>query len=69
MFGKPQKTKKENQRASEELALVERAVLLVLAVVLALVSAISSALGAHWTVSVGSGVAAAISALGAHSRR
>jgi hypothetical protein len=69
MSGKPKRTKKELQRKSEELALVERRVLLGLTVILALVSAVSPFLGTHWMVSAGSGVAAGLSALGGRLRR
>jgi hypothetical protein len=77
LFGWPHKTKTELQRASEELALlervvalVERVVCLVLTVVLALVSAVSLLLGVHWDIPAGASAgAAALTALGARLRR
>ncbi len=68
MFSDPMRTKAELQRRSEELALIERMVLLGLTVLLALITAVSPFLGAHWTVSAGSGVGAGLSALGGHLR-
>ncbi|HTD07827.1 MAG TPA: hypothetical protein VK680_02955 [Solirubrobacteraceae bacterium] len=77
LFGRQPKTKEEIRQASEELALLERKLTLLerivrfpLTVLLALVSAVSPLLGAHWTVPAGSAVAtAALSALGVHLRR
>jgi hypothetical protein len=69
MFGEPKWTRDQLSRKSEELALVERMVLLGLTVLLALAAAISPFVGVHWTVSAGSGVAAGLSALGARWRK
>ena len=65
MFGEPKWTRDQLCRKSEELALIERMVFLGLTIVLTLGAAMSEFFGAHWTVSVGSGLAACLSALGA----
>ncbi len=66
---KPLKTKKELKRQSEELALTERRVFLVLAVVLALASVISPFLGVHGPFPTTTGVGAGLSVLGGYLRR
>jgi hypothetical protein len=70
------KTEEEIRHASEELALLERKLMLLeritrfpLTVLFALVSAVSPLLGAHWTVPAGSAAATAVlSALGVRRR-
>jgi uncharacterized membrane protein (DUF485 family) len=60
---------KELRRKSEELALIERLVFLVLAVVLALTSVVSQLLGAHGLPPTTTGIGAGLSALGGYLRR
>ena len=64
-----QRSKKELKRKSEELALTERWVFLVLAVVLALASVVSPFLGAHGPFPATTGVGAGLSALAGYLRR
>jgi hypothetical protein len=76
LFGRQHKTKEEIRHETEELALLERKLILLerivrfpLTVSLALVSAVSPFLGAHWTVPAGSAMATAVlSALGVRRR-
>jgi hypothetical protein len=63
------RTKKELKRKSEEFALTERWVFLVLAVVLALTSIVSPFLGVHGPFPATSGVGAGLSALAGYLRR
>ena len=69
MASKPHKTKKELQRESMELALTERRCFLRVTMVLSLSTALSSVLGAHWTLPAGTGIGAALSALSGYLRR
>ena len=68
MAGRRHKTKKDLKRESRELDLTERRVYLGLAVFLSLKTAVSSFLGAHWTVPAGAGLGAAITALRGRSK-
>jgi hypothetical protein len=68
MAGQPYKSKKLRRR-SEELALIERLVFLVLAVVLALTSVISQVFGAHGLPPTSTGGGAGLSALAGYLRR
>jgi len=68
MAGQPYKSKKLRRR-SEQLALIERLVFLVLAVVLALTSVISQVFGAHGLPPTSTGVGAGLSALAGYLRR
>jgi hypothetical protein len=63
------RTSKELKRKSEELALTERWVFLVLAVVLAVASIVSPFLGMHGPFPAGSGVGAGLSAFAGYLRR
>lgn len=69
MAGQQHKTKKELKRESRELELTERRVYLGLAVLLTLTTAVSSFLGAHWTVPAGAGLGAGLTALRGRSKR
>jgi hypothetical protein len=77
LSGRQHKTREEIRHAAEELALLERKLMLLeriirfpLTVLFALVSAVSPFLGARWTVPAGSAAATAVlSALGVRRRR
>jgi hypothetical protein len=63
------RTRKELKRKSEELALTERWVFLVLSVVLALTSVVSPFIGVHGPFPTTTGVGAGLSALAGYIRR
>jgi hypothetical protein len=68
MAGQQHKTKKDLKREARELALTERRVYLELAVFLTLTAAVSSFLGAHWTVPACAGLGAGLTALRGRSK-
>lgn len=69
MASRSRKTEEDLHLESLELALFERRVFLVLAVVLTVVGVISPFFGAHWPFPAGAGGGAALSSMGGYLRK